>query len=323
MSLKTLLKTALTLILLGILLYQLDLSTLLGVLSGASLALLLPAVLLQIGLTLISVLRWKSILGSFSMTIPYGSLAQLSFIGNFFNLFLPSAIGGDVFRAFYLSKKKQRGMSTTLTTTILERSGGLLALLLIGLSAALTRGIQVQGVSLSSVFLLILAAYVVANLAIFNPRIHDLVAWLLRRLKRPDVDRKMELVYQGLHTLAKSPKRIAVVILLSTAIQFISVLVVWVAAQALSISAPFSVFLVFIPAINLSIMVPLTINGLGLREGLYLLLFSEIGLDPERAVALSLLNTLVVMCAALPGAYFYSSYKKEEDFEEALEVPNE
>jgi hypothetical protein len=74
------------------------------------------------------------------------------------------------------------------------------------------------------------------------------------------------------------------------------------------------VFLIFVPLINLSIMVPLTINGFGLRESLYLLLFAQIGLQQETAVAMSLLNTMVVMAAALPGGLLYSLYKREQDF---------
>jgi hypothetical protein len=66
-------------------------------------------------------------------------------------------------------------------------------------------------------------------------------------------------------------------------------------------------------------MVPLTINGFGLRESLYLLLFAQIGLQQEKAVALSLLNTFVIMLAVLPGGLAYSFYKKQEDFGQVVE----
>jgi len=95
----------------------------------------------------------------------------------------------------------------------------------------------------------------------------------------------------------------------------------WIAALAIGVKAPFLIFLIFIPIVNLTIMVPLTINGFGLREGVYFLLFREIGLPVETAVTLSLLNFLVVTLASLPGAVAYSFYKKDESFDHILTKP--
>ena len=307
-----------TCLLLAGLAYQLDLAKFRRALGEAELWILLPAIAVQLGLTFLSVARWRSILHNFDIQIPFLDLTKISFIGNFFNLFLPSSIGGDFFRAFYLSRRKKRGMSTTLTTTLLERSGGLCALLAIGLAAALSHRLVVHGVPLVYLFLALAAGYLLANLALFNPRMHAWINRFLERFHLEDFENKMELVYRGLNSLIRNRQSIATVLALSLAIQFASVLIVWIAAQSLHIDAPFKIFLVFIPLINLSIMVPLTINGFGLRESLYFLLFTTIGLEQEKAVALSLLNALVVMAAALPGGVVYSLFKKEERFDEAM-----
>ncbi len=315
---KTLLKASVTILLLAGLAYQMDLAKFRDALAAASPLILLPAVAVQIGSAFLSVARWRSILRNFDIDIPFLDLTKICFIGSFFNLFLPSSIGGDFFRAFYLSRQKKRGMSTTLTTTMLERSGGLCALLAIGLVSALSHRLTVHGVGLLYVFIGLAGVYLLANLALFNPRIH---AWINRALERfhlEDIENKMDLVYRGLNSLIRNRRSIFVVLSLSLAIQLASVAIVWIAAQALAIEAPFGTFLVFIPLINLSIMVPLTINGFGLREGLYFLLFTTIGLQQEKAVALSLLNAAVVMLAALPGGVVYSLFKKEEHYDEAV-----
>lgn len=317
-SAGTLFKAIVTAALLGLLAWQLDLRKFAAVLGSTHLLLLAPPVLTQIGLTLLSVKRWRTILSNFDIEIGFLNLTKISFIGNFFNLFLPSSIGGDVFRAFYLSRSKNRGMSTTLTTTLLERNGGLCALLAIGTAAAATHGLSVRGVPLLRIFLVLVAGYLLANLALFNQRLHNLLDRFLERFHLEDIENKMELVYRGLNTLIRNHRSIAVVLTLSLVVQLASVAIVWMAARALSIDAPFRIFLVFIPLINLSIMVPLTINGFGLRESLYFLLFTQIGLQEEQAVALSLLNTFVVMLAALPGGVIYSLYKKQQRFEEPV-----
>ena len=128
----------------------------------------------------------------------------------------------------------------------------------------------------------------------------------------------MELVYQGLNTLRNNKRTIVVALLLSLVIQFFAIIITWIAAQAIEIQAPFRIFLIFVPLINLSIMVPVTIAGIGLQESLYYLLFSQIGLPAEMAVSLGVVARLVYILTAVPGGIIYSLYKKEEHLDEIL-----
>ncbi|RPI22270.1 MAG: UPF0104 family protein, partial [Acidobacteria bacterium] len=300
------LKVGVTLLLLGILALEIDFKKFLSVIASADLTLVLLATALQMVIILLAVLRWQVILENFQMAVGFSPLTKITFIGQFFNLFLPSAIGGDVFRAYYLSKSHHRGMSTTLTTTILERSAGLFALLFMGCLFAVLHRIVVQGVSLLYLFIGLIVAYLGANIALFHSWIHKRLTRLLVRFQLSNVEAKLELVYEGLTTLRKNKKALLNCLLLSGAIQFLSVVIMWMAALAINIRAPFYIFLIFIPIVNLTIMIPLTINGFGLRESVYYLLFSEIGVSPEASVTLSLLNFLVVTLASLPGGIAYS-----------------
>jgi len=130
-------------------------------------------------------------------------------------------------------------------------------------------------------------------------------------LPRP---RSQELVYDGLSRFKTSPLAILTVVALSLAIQLLVVVAMWFAAGSIGINAPFHVFLVFIPIINLSIAIPLTINGVGLRESVYFILFSQIGVPMESAVTLGILNLAIVAMTSLPGGIVYSLYKKEQSF---------
>jgi len=313
---KVLIRVGITLGLLAFLAYQMDLSKLWVILVSASPLLVLLGTLVHLMGVLLSVVRWRTILVSFDIHIDYSPLAKITFIGFFFNQFLPSGIGGDFFRAYYLSKRKNRGMSTTLTTTLLERSGGLCALLVIGTLFAAFEDLRVEGVHLFYVFLGLITLYLLGNLMLFHAWIHRQISWFLKKRNLEQIEAKMELVYSGLNALRGNRHSILVALFLSLLIQLITVVVVWVAALAIDIDAPFRIFMIFVPLINLSIMVPLTINGIGLRESLFYLFFSQIGLPVETSVSLSLVTFSIYLLTAVPGLIIYSLYKKEEHLDE-------
>jgi len=314
---KVLIRAGITLGLLAFLAYQMDLSKLWVILVSASPWLVLLGTLIHLLSVMLSVVRWRTILVNFDIHIDYSPLAKITFIGFFFNMLLPSGIGGDFFRAYYLSKRIDGGMSTTLTTTLLERSGGLCALLVIGTLFAAFEDLRVEGVRLFDVFLVLITLYLLGNLMLFHAWIHRKISSFLKKRNLEQIEAKMELVYSGLNALRGNRRSIVLALLLSLLIQFLTVVIVWVAALAIDIDAPFRIFMIFVPLINLSIMVPLTINGIGLRESLFYLLFSQIGLPVETAVSLSLVTFFLYLLTALPGLIIYSLYKKEEHLDEA------
>ncbi|HSR53962.1 MAG TPA: lysylphosphatidylglycerol synthase transmembrane domain-containing protein [Acidobacteriota bacterium] len=314
--LRLVLKLIVTAGLLASVIYRIDLQAFWEVISSANPLLLLAAGAVQALTVLISSGRWRVILRNFNVEETFSALAKITFIGFFFNLFLPSGIGGDFFRSYYLSKRTGRGMSTTLMTLILDRSAGLLALLLIGLAATLVYPLEIGGINVFWIFSGIFLAYLAANLVLFHSVTHRLLKGLMRRFKRDGLEQKVELVALGLRTLRRNPQAVLKAAGYSLAIQFLAVLVVWLAALSIQLPADFGVFLIFIPLVNLTIMVPITINGVGLRETVYIELFQTIGVSQEYSVSLALLHLGVFLLAGLPGGIVYHLYKKDERFDE-------
>ncbi len=311
MSWKTALKISITVILLGSLAYHLDLEKLLKAVISMKLRFLLLAGVTQFILLLVAVLRWRILLRVFSMRQPYRRLLKITFVGSFFSLFLPSSIGGDFFRAYYVSKATRVSLPQALVTTFLDRGAGLFSLLLIGLVAALCNPLQLGQVELRYVFIALLSVFLLANLALFHNRTHRTLGHILDRLGMIEYKDRLRLIFSGLEALYGSAGSIARVVGLSLIIQGLSVVTVWLLAQGLGITASFNPYLVFVPLINLSIMVPLTINGFGLREYLYTVFFSELGVIPETAVALGLLSAFVLVLVSLPGGIIYSLSKTD------------
>ena len=299
---------------LGAVLAQMDLQQFAGVVSSMNLTWLLLGFSLQLLVVVPSVQRWRLILQNFEIWTGFVPLAKLRFIGSFFNLFLPTGIGGDFIRAYYLSRHERREMSTVLTTLLLERSGGLCALLLIGTLSSALSGLKILGSPIVGLFFLLLVGYALANVFIFHYWIHAQIAARLKKWHFDSVETKLRLIYEGLQTLARNGKAMSGTLSLSLLIQFSSILIMWLLAQGIGVSTPFATFLVFIPLINLTIMIPLTINGIGLRESAYYLLFSQVGLAAEMSVSLSLLSFLAHLFVGLPGALFYLLHRKEGPF---------
>ncbi len=322
--LKTALKLLLTFALLVIVVSQMELEKFSETLSSMDPSWVLLAFSLQLLAIFPAVQRWRLILRNFEVPMGFLPLLKLAFIGNFFNLFLPTSIGGDFIRGFYLSRNVGRGISSILTTILLERSAGLCALLLIGTISSALSGLEISGYPAVYVFLILLTGYTLINLLLFLPWTHTQLDLLLKRWRFDSIAAKMELTYQGLQSLRKDRKTLLGTLFLSLIVQFDSIVVVWLLAQSIGVTASFSTFLIFIPLINLTLMVPLTISGLGLREGAYYLLFSQVGLPAEMSITLSLMNYLGYLLAGLPGALFYTLHKKEENFTEfatRAEVP--
>ena len=98
-------------------------------------------------------------------------------------------------------------------------------------------------------------------------------------------------------------------ILLSIVFQFVVIGVVFLTARALSLSIPLTAAAVFVPLVSLAGMVPVSVNGLGVREALYILLFGRIGIPAELAVSLALLYFGVTVIASLPGGLVYALQK--------------
>jgi hypothetical protein len=100
------------------------------------------------------------------------------------------------------------------------------------------------------------------------------------------------------------------VILAATAQSFlfqaVVILVVFLNANALGLSVPVAALAVFVPLISLAGMLPVSVNGLGIREALYLLLFGRIGVPADAAVTMALLYFAVTLAASLPGGIVYA-----------------
>ena len=99
---------------------------------------------------------------------------------------------------------------------------------------------------------------------------------------------------------------VAAAIVQSFLFQAVVILVVFLNAKALALDVPIAALAVFVPLISLAGMLPLSVNGLGIRDVLYVLLFGRLGVGADVAFALSVLYSAVTFAASLPGGVVYA-----------------
>jgi uncharacterized protein (TIRG00374 family) len=238
-------------------------------------------------------------------------LAISALIGIFFNNFLPSTVGGDVYRAY--STAKGVGSATdSLTVVAVERLTGIFALGTFGL-VALPLGFSHFGNipiiwsalgGLVILFLLFLAAmnHTVAR-TIKNLFEHPelLKIPLLRK-----VQAKMKQIYDALVVYKRNKRVMFVAFLIGLLLQAYVIVYYYFIAYSLKLQVPFEYFFLIIPVASIVLLVPVFINGIGGRELTFMLLFSKFGVTASEAIAFSWIYLGMLLLQGIIGGIVYA-----------------
>ncbi len=314
-------KAAVTALLFFVLFRKLDFAEFAATLRNARWDVLLLGVLLLWVAHFICTLRWRLLMRPVMPSLAVPELFGIFCMGLFFNLAFPTVIGGDVVKAYYAGKPAQR-FAESFATTFLDRDAGMFAMMVIACAAALTQSVTIPGVPVHLIIWGASAAFACVNLAIFTPRLHRVFTCVLQRANLRAIARKVDAVSGVFLAMGKNPGVLVGALLISLANQLLVITVTWTMASGLRITLPFRYFLIFVPVITLVSMVPVSLNGMGLREYAFVSLFGAIGVDHEACLALGLLSSAVIVLSAIPGGFVYLLYRSRADIRQmaALET---
>jgi len=306
--LSTLVKVAITAALYAAVFYTIDLAKIWARLQTARLEWVALGVAAYAGGQWLSAWRWWLLLRPVNLAVPYLRMVAFYFIGMFFNIFLPTIVGGDAVKAILLARETGAPARATMSV-FMERNVGLFALLTIATAAAFVAPpVDVRGFNLLQLTLLVLAGFIAANIVLANRPAYRLVDYLVALTPLARIRSRAASLYDAIVPYREARWR--GVILAATAQSFlfqaVVILVVFLNANALGLSVPVAALAVFVPLISLAGMLPVSVNGLGIREALYLLLFGRIGVPADAAVSMALLYFAVTLAASLPGGIVYA-----------------
>ncbi|MDP2755370.1 MAG: lysylphosphatidylglycerol synthase transmembrane domain-containing protein [Nitrospirota bacterium] len=287
-------KLAVSSVFLYIVLSKTGLEQVFSVLKGMSLLAFISVIILYILAQLISTLRWKLLLPG---VLGIRKLFSLYMIGSFFNTILPGIIGGDAVKGFYLYKATGRG-TLTLASIFMDRYIGFMVLIAI-CTIAFPFGYKYFHGSRIEWFLpFTVLSFIIASLLIFGLR-------LGKRIKI------LSGFYDYFHAYRNQKEIIGKAVFLSVLIQFSGIFAVYILALGIGQHIPFLACLIFLPLIILFTTLPISISGLGVREGAFVVFFGLIGIKPEVATAISLSWFISTTAGSLLGLIEYIKYKRE------------
>jgi uncharacterized protein (TIRG00374 family) len=278
----------------------------------ASVAWIVFALAIYFVMLLVSTMRWQILLRTQHVDIPFGTLVNSYLAATFANNFLPSNIGGDVIRI--ADTARTVGSRTLATAVVLADRGigvvGLAFIAACGSSLAAQRS-DIIGPIGPALFWLGLAAAVAAGvLVIARPQRLSTLARPLHIFHAEWVGRRMATIIDALHKFQKAPGTLVIAFLLSIVVQALLVGFYVAVATALHFSVPIGHMAMLVPVSFLVQMLPLSVNGLGVREGTFVAYLTQIGVSKESAVALSLIGAVLVMAFSMLGVAAYLARRK-------------
>jgi glycosyltransferase 2 family protein len=291
---RLLAKGAISALLIWLLVRNRDLGALLREMLDVERAPLLAAGLLLFALALPVAQRWSVVLGRLDAPLGFRRSFPICLVGNFFNIALPSSIGGDAMRMWLAFRAGVPGRAAV-TSVVIDRLAGVGALLILvaaGLLALLLRG-DTPALALGAATLLVLGCCGLGAALLL-----DRLPARLRRFK--PVRSAVQFAAEARAVLL-APATALPVILLSLANQLGYVLVVWLLARGLGLPIDATQCLIVVPFAILAGTLPVSIAGWGMREGAFVAGFGFFGIAAAQALALSVLLGLLTIVVALPG----------------------
>jgi glycosyltransferase 2 family protein len=330
----TILKFAVSFGILVLIAFKVDTKELWNILKDAHLGYFIGALLVYGVVQVFSAYRWYLLLKPIGLKTRFSKILSFYYLGMYFNFFLPTAIGGDAIRVYYLHKEEKR-LSHSTASVFLDRDLGMAALLIMATLVSTLAGTSINGVRLAPIFGLISVAFALANLAIFYRPTYNLLHRLLKYTKMKSVDEKVENLFSSVNSYRGQSKLISGALGLSFLIQVGGVIANVLIAKSIDFNTAHGWvdFFVFIPAISLISMNPLSVAGTGWREYSYQIFFYSVALgDPKqaaaKAAALGLLWLGLIIVTSLPGGLIYifqgsKQKSNEDDKKEEISVSDE
>jgi len=289
-----LLKVIVSFGLITLLINQVDFTKIVNILKNIDIPMIIYALIFFTIQIFVATMRWHFILECQKINLDYKNTLQILWSGLFFNQAMPSSVGGDVIRGYYL---KKQGMTLGRATlgVLMDRLFGMLGLvILVVASLPLLFELVNDPIAHTGVFLIALSI----SLALLFMLFTDKLPGNFGHIK---LIRGFYSLSQGARYCIAKRYNGLIILILSILIHLISVVAVMIIAVGLGLDIEWGGFLLMVPLVGLMMVVPISIAGWGVREGVMVVGFGYLGVAPELSLALSILYGLSILVVALPG----------------------
>jgi uncharacterized protein (TIRG00374 family) len=245
--------------------------------------------------------RWQQLLRvrGVSESVPW--LMRAYFVSYAVGQVLPTSVGGDASRIFETSRRHPGEITPITGSVLLERSlGGAVTLVLAGVGLLLAIGRYPIGAYLWIELLFVLGTAAVA-FVFFSRNMRRRLAFLLPYARRFKLETAARAVYDGLHGYREHPETLATVAVVTAGAQLVRVVAIYASGRAVGIHLSLLPYVVLGPLLFLVMLVPFTVNGIGVREAFFVSFLGNLGVDHDAAFACGFLFFVMTVLLALPG----------------------
>jgi uncharacterized protein (TIRG00374 family) len=284
--------------------------------------------LLALGLFMVAIItngvKWYILLRAQGIPVPLGPVTSYTFVGFFFNNFLPANVGGDVMRGYGLARYTERSAEAAVSVVV-DRIIGLLAFMVTAVAAALlavniiptgqneTDPLLAQNLAQVEVVAMLGMVVIVAAFAIMlSQRLRQLVG----RLFSVKPLKPLQPLYQRISDAFGAYRRQYAALLTAFAVGVGTVLLTGLVDIAivagLGGEIPAIYIFLFNPIIAVALIAPISIGGLGTGSLLYVYFYGLVGVPATLAFALSLVKQGIVYLGSLPGGVLWLRRREHE-----------
>jgi uncharacterized protein (TIRG00374 family) len=245
--------------------------------------------------------RWQKLLHARGVDDTYAWLTRAYFVSYAVGQVLPTSVGGDASR-IYETSRRHPGQTTPITGSVLiERSlGGAITLLLAAVGLALAIGKYNVGAYLWIEGLFVVLT-IIAAFAFFSRRVRRWLAFTVPIVRRLRLEKVARAVYEGIHGYRDHPGVLLIAAIATVIVQLGRIVAIWAAGKSVGIDLSVRPYIVLGPLLFLVMLVPFTVNGLGVREAFFVSFLGKLGISADAAAATGFLFFLETLLLALPG----------------------
>lgn len=281
----------------------------LALFANADITFICLSVIVGLLVNMSSALKWWMLVRAQELLAGYWRVFSYYLIGQFYNLFLPTSVGGDVVRSYQLGKHTGR-QADALASVFIERYTGVVVLLVISGVAVISR-LSVFSDSLvlwSLVFFVIAIGFIAW--VVFDARVYQ---WLSYRFANSSsflsrVLSKINTILVSIDAYKHQPKVIVVALINSILFYFLAVLNVYVTALVFTSDVVFVDILIATPIIMLIMNLPISMGNIGLMESGYSGIFYLMGYSPALGLSVALLMRVKSLIDGAMGGILQSFF---------------
>lgn len=291
-------------VLLAILFWRVDRATFLRTVQALPPKVFLGCMGLYILGYFISTFRWQRLLLAEGIRLPLWRLTLVYFEAAFFNLFLPTLIGGDIVRG-YAIYRITRGHDASIASILVDRLAGFAALVGIALIALGLAYGHIRDPQVAAMILGVAAVFTAVIAVLLHDGMKDRASGVLRMVGLTRFQAKLQGLVEAFQRYRGHRRALGQALVLSALLQALIIVTYYFIGAGLNLRVPIAYFFLYVPLITVVAMLPVSVAGLGVREGGAVYFFAKVGVDAATALTMSLAwFSLTLVVSSLGGLVF-------------------